>query len=202
MHYASYQIVAMVLHQGAGHENGHYQSILAIDDAYWLSDKESYPTPIPHLTTQKQEISHVWMVLSTTDELVPDTAIEVAESLRKKPKKALEVLTITFSNVTFFGKKVQDWVSRRFHHALPRGPFAKRGAGQHHAVLHHKRMQLATGDPLEGSSLSIQHGTSSTMSLTTPNKAMAGQRCACSAKGRISTSSRSTFELEKRCSHH
>ena len=111
VHYASYQVVAMVLHQGESHENGHYESILAIDNAYWLGDDESYPTPIPFISTQqKKEISQVWLVLSTPDELVPDTAVEVAESLRKKPKKAQEVLNLVFSNVTFFGKKVQDWI--------------------------------------------------------------------------------------------
>ena len=111
VHYASYQIVAMVLHQGEGHENGHYQSILAIDNAYWLGDDETYPTPISFISPQqRKEISQVWLVLSSPAELVPDTAIEIAETLAKKPKKAQEVLQLLFGNVTFFGRKVQDWI--------------------------------------------------------------------------------------------
>lgn len=39
--YASYQIVGLVLHQGTSHETGHYQSILAIDNAYWPADDEA-----------------------------------------------------------------------------------------------------------------------------------------------------------------
>ena len=111
VHYASYQIVAMVLHQGEGHENGHYQSILAIDNAYWLGDDETYPTPISFISPQQmKEISQVWLVLSSPAELVPDTAIEIAETLAKKSKKAQEVLQLLFGNVTFFSKKVQDWI--------------------------------------------------------------------------------------------
>ena len=111
VHMAKYHVVALVLHQGATHENGHYQTILAIDNIYWLADDGTFPSPLPQLTSQqRREISQIWLVAAPTDELVPDTAIEVAESLPKKPRFCHETLHITFSNITFFGKKVQDWV--------------------------------------------------------------------------------------------
>lgn len=60
VHYATYQIVGLVLHQGVTHENGHCQSILAIDNVYRLADDETFPTPLPHLTVQqRKEISQV-----------------------------------------------------------------------------------------------------------------------------------------------
>ena len=111
VHMATYQVVGLVLHQGASHENGHYQAILAIDNIYWLADDGSYPTPLAHLSLQqRKEISQIWLTVAPTDELVTDTAMDVAEYLPKKPKTCQETLHISFSNVTFFGKKVQDWV--------------------------------------------------------------------------------------------
>ena len=107
VHQASYQIIGLVLHQGATHENGHYQAILAIDNVYWLADDNSFPTPMPHLTAQqRKEIS----VAAPTDELVTDTAMEISHTQPKKARTSQETLHFSFSNVTCFGKKVQDWV--------------------------------------------------------------------------------------------
>ena len=111
VHMANYQVVGLVTHQGASHENERYQTILAIDNIYWLADDGTFPTPLPHLTLQqRQEIAQIWLIAAATDELVPDTAMEVAEYLPKKPKACHETLYLSFSNVTFFGKKVQDWI--------------------------------------------------------------------------------------------
>ena len=111
VHMATHQVVGLVLHQGVSHENGHYQTILAIDNIYWLADDGTFPTPLPQLRLQqRKEISQIWLAAAPKDELVSDTALEVAEYLPKKPRTCQETLYITFSNVTYFGKKVQDWV--------------------------------------------------------------------------------------------
>lgn len=91
VHTATYQIVGLILHQGATHENEHYQAILAIDNVYWLADDGAYPTPLPHLSLQqRKEISQIWLVVAPTDELVTDTAIEMAEYLPKKTRTCQE----------------------------------------------------------------------------------------------------------------
>ena len=111
VHYATYQVVGLVLHQGVSHENGHYQAILALDNAYWMADDNAYPVPIAHLTSkQKTEISQVWLTLAPTDEMVTDTALEITGQEAKKARICHETLHFSFSNVTFFGKKVQDWI--------------------------------------------------------------------------------------------
>lgn len=87
VHLATYQVVGLVLHQGMSHENGHYQSILAINNVYWLADDGTFPTPLPHLSSQqRKEISQIWLTAAPTDELVTDTAREGAEYLPNKPK--------------------------------------------------------------------------------------------------------------------
>ena len=96
VHYATYQVVRLV-----------YQAILAVDNVYWLA---AFPTPLPRLTTQQsKEISQIWLVAAPTDEMVTDTAIEMTASAPKKARTCQETLQISYSNVTFFGKKVQDW---------------------------------------------------------------------------------------------
>ena len=111
VHYATYQVVGLVLHQGASHENGHYQAILALNNVYWLADDNAYPVPIAHLTSQQRtEISQVWLTLAPTDEMVTDTALELTGQEAKKARICHETLHFSFSNVTFFGKKVQDWI--------------------------------------------------------------------------------------------
>lgn len=85
VHYATYQVVGLVLHQGATHENGHYQAILALNNVYWLADDNVYPVPLAKLTPQQQaEISQVWLTLAPTDAMVTDTAMELTGTEAKR----------------------------------------------------------------------------------------------------------------------
>ena len=111
VHLASYKVIGMVLHQGVDHQTGHYQSILSVDNIHWLADDEAYPQAIPHLSTQqRKEITQIWLALIPDDEMVPDTAVEIEAIMPKKPRQSQENLHIIYSNVTSFGRKVQDWL--------------------------------------------------------------------------------------------
>ena len=110
VHMATYKVISLILHQGQGHENGHYTAIHCLDNAYWFADDDQYPVPIPRLQqAHLAQVVQVWLILETSDELQPD-ALEAWEPVLKKPRKQYETLRLFFGNVTNFGHKVQDWV--------------------------------------------------------------------------------------------
>ena len=111
IHQAVYRIVSLVLHQGAGHQNGHYQTVLLMDNAMWLADDEAYPVPLNHLSPQqRREILQIWLVKEPEDELVEDTQEAYQAPVAKKQTAAHETLHLLLGNVTQYGAKVQDWI--------------------------------------------------------------------------------------------
>lgn len=114
VHNASYRIVGLVTHQGEGHQNGHYQTILLMDNAMWLGEDEAYPTPLGQLTQQQKcEILQILLIKEPANELVEDTQAEYALPAAKRHKSSLETLTLIFGNVATYGPKVQDWTWTR-----------------------------------------------------------------------------------------
>lgn len=99
---ASYKVVSLVLHQGSGHENGHYVAIHCSHNAFWYANDGKYPQPLPHLSDQhQQQVAQIWLVLEQPEELAP--------FLHKKQRCQHKTLHLIFGNVTNFGHKVQDW---------------------------------------------------------------------------------------------
>ena len=108
---ASYRVVAMVLHQGASHENGHFVAIHACDNTYWHVDDNQYPQPILGLSSQQeQEILQVWLIHDPSDEMEYVILEEIIQPVNKKAKTHYDVVPLRFANVTTFGRKIQDWV--------------------------------------------------------------------------------------------
>ena len=118
VHQATYRIVSMILHQGQGHENGHYVTIHAMDNAYWLADDDQYPQPLGQISQQQQqEVVQLWLI-HDQQELVPDTVEALQPSQAKRAKHHYETLHLVFANVTSFGGRVQDWIWTKGDHLL------------------------------------------------------------------------------------
>lgn len=91
----------MILHQGQGHENGHYVTIHALDNTYWYADDRQFPVPLSHITDQHcREVVQVWLVHDNNGELVPDTVEAMEPSQPKRAKHHSETFQLVFANVT------------------------------------------------------------------------------------------------------
>ena len=119
VHMATYRIVSLVLHQGEGHENGHYVCIHAMDNTYWFADDDQYPVPLSNISDQqRKEVVQLWLIHDNQGKLVPDAVEALAPSQPKKAKHHYETLHLIFGNVTFFGARVQDWIWTKGDHLL------------------------------------------------------------------------------------
>ena len=80
---------------GRWHQNGHCQSILAMNKAFWLADDGQYPCPLQRISAQhRREILQIWLVLEAPDEMVEDTQDERDIYLAKKTRHHHETLTM------------------------------------------------------------------------------------------------------------
>lgn len=92
---ARYRIVAMVLHQGTSHDNGHLVAVHAIDNTYWLVDDDQFPQPTRELTDQQErEVLQLWLAHDPTDEMEEDHISEEPPPPTKKQKTHYEDIQI------------------------------------------------------------------------------------------------------------
>ena len=85
VHMATYKVISLILHQGQGHENGHYTAIHCLDNAYWTADDDQYPVPLPQLQPHHMsQVVQVWLIFQPPDELQPD-ALEACPQEAQKP---------------------------------------------------------------------------------------------------------------------
>ena len=209
IHQAVYRIVSLVLHQGEGHQNGHYQTVLLMDNAMWLADDEAYPVPLSHLSQQqRKEILQIWLVKEPEDELVEDTQAAYQAPAAKKQKVAHETLHLLFGNVTQYGAKVQDWIwtepdTLLFLQETHMGEKQTSQAVQYYSTRGWKAYGIPAhptgqGALLEVSLPCIPRGTSRIRPSTSLKPAMDGLPWDCNGTTSRSSSSRSTSALERR----